>query len=307
MTFSPRALIAVAAYASLYAVSLLRLATAPGFEAGESLAALLVFGVLFSAIAWIATRGARPPPSAVRDPPRETAVLILYLAAFAVLVLGIGLSAVREALGVAPRQALAILGLKLASMVVAPAALFTLLGYPWRDQLRWREFGAVGWRCFGVMALLLALLQAVAGRGLQTLAASDASLVAIMLAAPLALAWESIEAGLCEEFLFRALLQTRLSAWLRSETAGIVAMTLLFGLAHAPGYVLRGAHAAEGLADAPDPLTAAAYAVVVVSPLGLMFGVLWSRTRNLWLLVLLHGWTDLFPNLVAFMRTWQLG
>jgi len=81
-------------------------------------------------------------------------------------------------------------------------------------------------------------------------------------------------------------------------------MALAFGLAHAPGYVLRGAHAMEGMAQAPTPLAAAAYAIVVVSPVGLMFGVLWIRTRNLWLLAVLHGWADLVPNLASFVQTW---
>ena len=35
-----------------------------------------------------------------------------------------------------------------------------------------------------------------------------------------------------------------------------------------------------------------------------MFGVLWARTRNLWLLVMLHGWGDLVPNLASFVQTW---
>jgi membrane protease YdiL (CAAX protease family) len=83
-------------------------------------------------------------------------------------------------------------------------------------------------------------------------------------------------------------------------------MAVVFGLAHAPGYVLRGAHAMEGLATAPDALTAAAYSIVVVSPIGFMFGVLWSRTRSLLLLAVLHGWTDLFPNLADFLKTWGM-
>jgi membrane protease YdiL (CAAX protease family) len=60
----------------------------------------------------------------------------------------------------------------------------------------------------------------------------------------------------------------------------------------------------EGLAEAPDPLTAAAYSIVVVSPIGLAFGVLWSRTRSLALVVFLHGWADLVPNLAGFVRAW---
>lgn len=58
-------------------------------------------------------------------------------------------------------------------------------------------------------------------------------------------------------------------------------MSLLFGLAHAPGYVQRGGHLMEGIPGAPDPLTAAAYSIAVVSPIGSLFGVLWARTRSL--------------------------
>ncbi len=56
--------------------------------------------------------------------------------------------------------------------------------------------------------------------------------------------------------------------------------------------------------SAPDPLTAVAYTIAVVSPIGIMFGVLWARTRSLLLLMLLHGWTDLVPNLAPFVQTW---
>jgi CAAX protease family protein len=143
------------------------------------------------------------------------------------------------------------------------------------------------------------------GRGLKTVGALDAPVWLILSFAPIALLWMCVEAGLCEEFLFRMFLQTRASAWLRSDTAAIVVMATLFGLAHAPGYVLRGQHLMEGMNKAPDILTAAAYSIAVVSPIGLMFGVLWKRTRNLWLLVFLHGWTDLLPNLAEFIKTWR--
>ena len=86
-----------------------------------------------------------------------------------------------------------------------------------------------------------------------------------------------------------------------NRKAGAAASVLA---SEAPGYVLRGGHVAEGMAIAPDPLTAAAYAVVVVSPIGFLFGVLWARTRSFGLVVLLHGFTDLVPNLASFARTW---
>jgi uncharacterized protein len=50
---------------------------------------------------------------------------------------------------------------------------------------------------------------------------------------------------------------------------------------------------------------AIAYSIAVVSPAGLLFGVLWWRTRSFPLVVLLHAWMDLLPNLADFTRTWS--
>lgn len=156
------------------------------------------------------------------------------------------------------------------------------------------------------MMALLASIQLTVGRGPQLIGALTAerglTVWQLVLAAAPAWAWLSLEAGLTEEFLFRALVQSRLTARLRSPVAGLLGMSVLFGLAHAPGYVLRGAHVMEGMVQRPDALTAAAYALVVVSPVGLAFGVLWARTRSLTLVVVLHGWADLIPNLAPWIR-----
>lgn len=304
MTIASRAAGALLLYAAAYGASVAVLSRAPEFQAGEALAVMLIFGIGFSLAAWLATMKATPLPWRVTAPGREIAILCGYLVLFAVGFLGWGLTALRAVCPTEPLQSVVILVGKLAAMVVIPAWLFTRLGYTWKEMLAPRAFGRGGWMALIVVAVLLLVLQLTAGRGPKSLAAlqQPASLVAAM--APLALVWMTIEAGLNEEFLFRALFQARASAWLRSETAGIVAMSLIFGLAHAPGYVLRGAHLMEGMAQAPTPLTAAAYSIVVVSPTGLMFGVLWARTRNLWLLALLHGWGDLVPNLAPFVQTW---
>ena len=79
---------------------------------------------------------------------------------------------------------------------------------------------------------------------------------------------------------------------------------ILFGLAHAPGYVLRDGSAMEAMKEVPSALSAAAYSIAIVSPMGILFGVLWARTRSLLLVVLLHGWADTVPALAPFVRTW---
>ncbi len=254
--------------------------------------------------AWLTTAQGAPAPLDVRAPGRELGVLCAYLALFAITFLGWGLSALKTAFPTEPVQSLVILISKLAAMVVIPGWLFTRLGYSWRELFAPRALGRSGRIALLVIGVLLLVLQLTVGRGPKALAALDQPALRIVALAPLALVWLTLEAGVTEEFLFRALFQARAAAWLRSETAGIAAMALAFALAHAPGYVLRGAHAMEGMAQTPSPLTAAAYAIVVVSPVALMFGVLWARTRNLWLLVVLHGWGDLVPNLASFVHTW---
>jgi len=115
-------------------------------------------------------------------------------------------------------------------------------------------------------------------------------------------AWLSLEAGFCEEFLFRACLQSRLTAWLRSPTTAIVVTSLLFGLGHWPGLYLRGGPGVDGWST--DPIQVAAYTVATLSPLSLSLGLLWTRSRSLLLIVLVHGAIDALPNAAEFIRTW---
>lgn len=307
----PRAIAAVALFAALYAACLVVLGRAPGFQAGESLAVLLIFGLGFSAAAWAATRGAAARPLEVRRPRWESGVILAYLAVFAVLFLGFGLSAVREWLPDGRIERTGVLAAKLAAMVILPAFIFLALGFRLRELFPSGNAlvgGRREWLALAILCALVLVLQFTVGRGPRQMALLRAEwgwgAWQLALVAPLAFAWMTLEAGLTEEFLFRVLLQTRLEAWLRNRTAAILAMAVVFALAHAPGYVLRGGHLAEGLTVVPDPLTAAAYAIVVVSPIGLMFGVLWTRTRSLGLVVLLHGFTDMVPGLAPFARAW---
>jgi hypothetical protein len=50
-----------------------------------------------------------------------------------------------------------------------------------------------------------------------------------------------------------------------------------------------------------------AFTAAVLSPVALLFGTLWARTRSLLLIVLLHAAVDVLPNLHDFVRTWAGG
>lgn len=107
--------------------------------------------------------------------------------------------------------------------------------------------------------------------------------------------------GFCEEFLFRAVLVSRLTAWLKSATGAVVIGALLFGLAHGPGLWLRAEPGEFG--HFHDPVFVFAYCVAMLSPFGIFFGVLWARTKSLWLLVLLHVCVDFLPNVPDFVHS----
>ena len=83
-------------------------------------------------------------------------------------------------------------------------------------------------------------------------------------------------------------------------------MSLIFGLAHAPGFIFRQAGNVEGLGANPSAPDALAYSVVVLAVSGILFGVIWFRTKNLLVLMLLHAAGDLLPNFSSFIKVWQL-
>lgn len=299
------ALIATTVALAAYALSLAVLARMPGASLVDTLVEplflLVVLGGAFPALAWLLTRGRsrghddRPRLSA---PSKRLAGPLLYLAVFAVLVLGWGFTALQAQWPTEPAQSIAQTLLKLATMVVLPVLLF--LG---GSTLRPRFGSARLWWVFVGMAVAFLAFQAVFGRGLTTLRELAPAMGTLLWAIPLCWLWQIVEAGLCEEVLFRRVLQQRIADATRSQVAAVLWASLLFGLAHAPGLYLRGAHAMEGVADATLPW-AVAYSVVMIAPAGIAFGVLWARTRSLWLVVALHGTVDLLPQLAPFIRAW---
>lgn len=299
--------IAIAVYAVAYLLSLFGLSRQPGFSAIEPLFVLIVLGIAMPLLAVALTRNALEPAQGAPVRPREVATSLAYLLLFAILVLGLGFSAINGAIADEPARSLAKLGLKLATMVVLPVALLAMFGHRWRHTLSpgwsWPRHGRA---LIGVGVALL-VFQAVFGRGLQTLDALQPTWTTLTWTIPACFLLASLEAGLCEEVLFRIFLQTRLAAFLKSELGAIAIGALLFGLAHAPGLYLRGAALMEGAGGQPTLLWSVAYSIAVISPAGILFGVLWSRTRSLALIVVLHGLTDTLPHLAPFIETYAGG
>ncbi|WP_167284985.1 CPBP family intramembrane glutamic endopeptidase [Marilutibacter alkalisoli] len=295
-----QAAIALVVAAAAYVAALLFLSREPDFSIVEPLFLLGIVGLAFPLLAWLLTRSRIPMAAAQAPAPRAPGLpaVLAYLAAFAVLVLGWGFSAINGAFPWEPAQSIVQVLVKLATMVVLPLWLFAALRPapgPFGSRRLWLVFAVMGAAYLG--------LQAVFGRGLATLAELAPTAATLAWAIPLCWLWQTIEAGLAEEVLFRRILQERLARSTRSQVAAVAWASLLFGCAHAPGLWLRGGHVMEGVASA-TPAWALAYSVVMIAPAGIAFGVLWARTRSLWLLVPLHGLVDLIPQLAPFIRTW---
>jgi len=298
-----RSRIYVAAYFAVWTVALLVLRILYEFEASEALAALVILGLIFPALALLATRGVPALPSVVLRPRFETTVLVAYLAVIAVVLVW-GFGAVAR-IRTEPLHSFILLSVKLVTVVAFPAALLLSGRYSIRElipaSLNWVQLRPAVW-----MSLAALLMQLLLGRGLRDIRDAHLPLWILVVATPLSFAWLVLEAGIVEEFFFRALLQERLEAVLRSSWGGLVVAALLFGLVHAPGLYLRPAATQEMIGSHPAVLKAVAYSIVMPSLAGLFLGVLWMRTRNFATVVIVHAAGDFLPNLVPWIKAFHL-
>ncbi len=294
----------VGAYFALWVTVFLLLWIFEGFEASEALAALVILGVIFPALAMLTTRRVSTLSYVVRQPRVETAALVMYLVVIAwLLVFGFGRLA---HVSTEPLHSVVVLGAKLLTSVGVPAAILLAFG-PYRlaelapVSLKWRDLRPALW-----MSLAALLMQSTLGRGLHDIREAHLPVWVIVVATPLSFAWLIIEVGVVEEFFFRVLLQERLAAALRSAWGGLVVAAVLFGLVHAPGFYLRTAATQELLPSHPSLLMAVGYSIVLTSLAGLFMGVLWMRTKNFAVLVIVHAAGDFLPNLVPWTKAFHL-
>jgi membrane protease YdiL (CAAX protease family) len=293
------------AYLALYAATLYGMVRFGHFDASDSIGVFAVLGVGFSLIAWLLTIGVKPLPYEVREPWQETAMLLAYLIPLAVFI-AYGFDAIHRWVPGEPADSLAILVAKLAVFVAIPAwILLSRFGYKPRD-LAPMSTTTSHMLVFVGMAFVLIVFQSVAGRGWKDIAEAHVPSETLLFGMPLVFLWLMIEVGVVEEFFFRVLLQSRLSAALKSELGGIVVMSLLFGLIHAPGLYLRTGVTQEGLSANPSLFMAIGYSIVITSVAGFFLGVLWARTRNFLLIVMLHAAADLLPNTLPTLRAFHI-
>ncbi|MFQ5891678.1 MAG: lysostaphin resistance A-like protein [Candidatus Methanofastidiosia archaeon] len=95
--------------------------------------------------------------------------------------------------------------------------------------------------------------------------------------------------GFSEEFFFRAFIQTRFSTLLKSKVSGVLIGSLLYGLLHIPNIMQWY----------PSTTLVEAFcrAFFVQTFMGIIFGVLWERTRSLIPCVFVHSGVNGLNNL----------
>jgi membrane protease YdiL (CAAX protease family) len=300
---------------ALYGASMAILWRNQTFAPGDAIGVLITFALIFPLLAWITTIRARPLTLIIgRSAGEMFLVFICLIGVTLYLVWGIAWSeTLLPASWLASERGnfFVVLTRKLIAFVALPFLLFRLL-----FERRWRDFGlqTSGVRALAgnhlpvVLVLSIAILafQFFVGNGAAPIRHGEFTARQLAIGLPLCFAWLLFEVGLVEEFFFRALLQARLAAWFESEVSGVALMALLFGLSHAPGFILRRAGLADAIGTNPSAADSIAYAIVVLSVSGIMFGIVWARTKNLLAAMIIHAAADLLPNFPQFAKTWLL-
>ena len=291
------------AYAAVYVLSVILLVTVEGFPLAEALLILGIFAVGLTLLAHVLCRRAIPFRLSLHPGRAEMLLLLVcVLGVAAYLTFGFGTleALTRRALGQSELARLAGAAIrKLLLFVLVPAVLFSAF-FKYSQKDYGLQSGRPAWRSHVPvlvgMVLVLVLFQYFMGGRAEPVRRGEFSAVQLAVGLPVVYLWLILEVGLVEEFFFRALLQSRLAAYFKSELSGVVLASLIFGLAHAPGIYLRGAESITPGGGSPSLLGAVCYSVGVLSVTGFFLGLVWVRTKNLLVVVMIHAAGDLLPN-----------
>jgi membrane protease YdiL (CAAX protease family) len=302
-------------FAAVYAATMVAMSFINGFPLGEAIGVLVVVGIGFSLVAHFASRGAKPSIVDKPKQPREL-WLLLGMVIYISLFLTYGASAIQDYFAVeiaadpSAKDVIKIL-YKLLFFVLIPFLAYKFIyGFSLRDfglAPKARElFSKKNVLIFVVMATVILVFQYFAGAGAKPIREGLLSGQQFAIATPLFFLWLLFEVGLVEEFFFRGILQTRFAAVLKSELGGVFVSGLLFGLAHSPGFYLRGAGMLDNLGAHPGLAASIGYGILVLSVSGFLFSIIWSRTRSLWLVMAIHATMDFLPGLYEFVQNWGI-
>lgn len=273
---------------------------------------LAVLGIGFSLLSWVFINPF-PSPSHKAVLHKE-AIFIILLVAWIVFYITYGGSLINKLLPTAwienpPVYSIIIFLRKLLFFVVVPFSIYKAFNFSLKDfglkESPVKLLSVKSLLLISVLSVAALLFQYYAGRGGKDIQSNSFSNTQFIIGLPLCLVYLVFDAGLIEEFFFRGFLQSRLAVLLKSNTGGIVISAIIFGLVHAPGLYLRGA-GSEGIEEQMPFLYFAAYTISFMSIAGVFLGIIYSKTKNLWLVMIIHAMVDLLPNFADFIHTWNI-
>lgn len=279
----------------------------------ELLITLLFVGITFPFLSWWLTRNIDP---IIIDKPlqKNEHIVLTMLVFWVVLYITWGGDFINGLLSKELQQNqqwqfFIIIARKFFVFVLVPYLVYRALGFTIKDfglKISASElFSKTNMILLLLMSVFILVFEYFFSTGAETLRQSHFTSSQLMIAIPTTFVWLYIEAGLIEEFFFRALLQSRLAALIKSEWGAILMGGLIFGLAHVLGLYLRGAES-EGISEQLPVWFWLSYCVVNMSIGGIFLGIIWSKTKNIYLVMFLHAMVDLLPNVGAFIHTWKI-
>ena len=270
-----------------YAGGGLLLSPHTGASMTERMSGLVLFGVL-AALAAVCTIGVPRNEIEIRQPREESALAIGWFLVW----LALNLALWPDVFGRNPWLSNGISFWLL--LVVIPASFLWRRGYRLRDFGITSSFLRGNLRAAVLVGLVVGATLIMMTPGGRLLRSGSYSIAEIARPLALGFGFALIGAAIHEEFFFRAVLQTRLAAFLKSEVSGLAVATLMFAVYHLPFQYYGGPSAGSFDYALGLSLTDGVFG-------GLVFGVVWMRTRNLLAPILVHALIDtlsLLPRLV---------
>ena len=296
----------------IYLLSVLLLTLQYHQSLTDILLVLFIPGIGFSILAWWLTKKIEPPFQQKVVPGENVILTALVLLIVWYISYGTGyINALMPAKWKAQPgiNSLLIMLRKLVVFVIIPYAAYSMRGFSPADfglyKNKYSFFSARPMIIFITLSVAIILFQLYFSHGGKNLQAAGFNTQDLMKGLPLCFIYLLFDAGLVEEFFFRGLLQSRLAVILQSQTAGIAITAIIFGLVHAPGLYLRG-NAGEGVSEQMPFIFWCCYTIAFMSLAGVFLGIVYSKTKNLWLVMAIHAMIDLIPNSAEFIRNWGL-
>jgi len=302
----------ISSFFAIYIIALLYLHFAFQLAFREFYQTLFIIGIGLSSIAWVLTKNLTRP----YDKPliKNESLLLIALILWVAFYITFGGSLINKLFPTTwleNQQAGTVITFikKLFVFVLIPYTIYKLSGFNLGDfgfiNTERKSPGGKTLVVFILISITSLLFQFYFSNGAKPIRTGHFSVIQLLTGLPLCFVYLIFDAGLIEEFFFRGLLQSRLSLLLRSSVGGIVCTALIFGLVHAPGLFLRGAQS-EGMEEQMPFLFWAAYTITYMSVVGIFLGIIFNKTKNLWLVMAIHAMFDLLPNFPEFVKIWNL-